>query len=57
MQILQDYWWVIIIFLVGVLVNHLVDLNKMDHKQYLKHRNKDTDDSSDERKNKKDDIW
>lgn len=52
MQLLQDYWWVIMIFLVGVLVNHLVDLNKMDHKQYLKHREKMSDESPAEDKNK-----
>lgn len=36
--LLEKYWWLIIIFLIGVFVNHLVELTKIDHKKFLKSR-------------------
>ncbi|MFC0178892.1 hypothetical protein [Thorsellia kenyensis] len=36
MEFLEKYWWLIIIFLIGVFINHLVELNKIDTKKYYK---------------------
>ncbi len=31
-----DYWWVILILLVGIIINAIKDMNKIDPKQFLK---------------------
>lgn len=35
MSWLADYWWVILILLVGILINTIKDLNKIDVKKFL----------------------
>ena len=31
-----DYWWVILILLIGIIINAIKDMNKIDPKQFLK---------------------
>lgn len=35
-----DYWWVILILLVGIIINAIKDMNKIDPKQFLKNKRK-----------------
>lgn len=40
MHWLADYWWVILILLVGIIINAIKDMNKIDPKQFLKNKRK-----------------
>lgn len=51
--LLQKYWWVIIIFLIGVFINHLVELSKVDHKKYIKRNDQPTENDHNENKGKR----
>lgn len=33
-----DYWWIILILLVGIIINAIKDMNKIDPKQFLKNK-------------------
>lgn len=53
MEWLKDYWWVILIFLIGIFINTIKDLNKTSFKEYLKnkhtkseHHNKSSDNTA-----------
>ncbi|WP_342222018.1 YpfN family protein [Candidatus Fukatsuia endosymbiont of Tuberolachnus salignus] len=35
---LKDYWWVILILLVGVILNAIKALYRLDYKSYLKNK-------------------
>ena len=35
MEWLRDYWWVILIILVGIFINTIKALNKLSYKHYL----------------------
>ena len=35
MSWLADYWWLIPIFLLGVIINAITDLCRVNHKKYL----------------------
>lgn len=35
MEWLKDYWWIILIILLGVFINTIKDLNKLSFKTYL----------------------
>lgn len=35
MEWLKDYWWLILVFLLGVILNAIRDLNKLSFKQYI----------------------
>ena len=35
MEWLKDYWWVILIILVGIFINTIKALNKFNYKHYL----------------------
>ncbi|HCT7996927.1 TPA: YpfN family protein [Morganella morganii] len=38
MHWLADYWWVILVLFVGVILNAIKDLKRVDHKKYLQNR-------------------
>ena len=40
MHWIADYWWVILILLVGIIINAIKDMNKIDPKQFLKNKRK-----------------
>ncbi|MEZ2792846.1 hypothetical protein [Proteus terrae] len=40
MHWLANYWWVILILLVGIIINAIKDMNKIDPKQFLKNKRK-----------------
>ena len=40
MHWITDYWWVILILLVGIIINAIKDMNKIDPKQFLKNKRK-----------------
>ncbi|MFP1934085.1 YpfN family protein [Lonsdalea quercina] len=33
---LADYWWIILLILVGMLINGIKDLRRVDYKRFLK---------------------
>ncbi|WP_304168624.1 YpfN family protein [Lonsdalea britannica] len=33
---LADYWWIILLILVGMLINGIKDLSRVDYKRFLK---------------------
>lgn len=35
MQWLADYWWIILILLVGMILNGIKELRRLDHKRFL----------------------
>ena len=35
MEWLKDYWWVIVIILIGIFINTIKALNKLNYKSYL----------------------
>lgn len=39
MEWLEDYWWIILILLLGIFINTIKDLNKTSFKQYLDKKN------------------
>ncbi|MBG6241122.1 MAG: YpfN family protein [Candidatus Symbiopectobacterium sp. Dall1.0] len=38
MSWLADYWWVILIILVGMVINGMKELSRLDHKRFLKNK-------------------
>lgn len=41
MHWLADYWWILaLLFLVGVMLNTIKDMKRIDHKKYLANRRK-----------------
>ena len=40
MHWITDYWWVILILLVGIIINAIKDMNKIDPKQFRKNKRK-----------------
>lgn len=36
MEWLKDYWWIILIILLGIFLNTIKDLNRLNYKEYLK---------------------
>ncbi|WP_392562846.1 hypothetical protein RHO12_05040 [Orbus sturtevantii] len=39
MEWLKDYWWLILILLLGIFINTIKDLNKTSFKSYLNKKN------------------
>lgn len=39
MEWLKDYWWLILIVLVGIFINTIKDLNKTSFKKYIDKKN------------------
>ena len=39
MEWLENYWWLILIFLAGIFINTIKDLQKTSFKDYLKNTN------------------
>lgn len=35
MQWLADYWWIILVILVGIVLNGIKELRRLDHKKFL----------------------
>ncbi|EFL91752.1 hypothetical protein REG_1217 [Candidatus Regiella insecticola LSR1] len=35
---LKEYWWLILIFLVGIFINSIKALCRLNHKDYLKNK-------------------
>ncbi|AHG18962.1 hypothetical protein Z042_04595 [Chania multitudinisentens RB-25] len=35
MHWLTDYWWVILVILVGIVLNGIKELRRLDHKKFL----------------------
>ena len=35
MEWLKDYWWIIVIILIGIFINTIKALNKLNYKSYL----------------------
>lgn len=33
---LADYWWILLIFLLGTIINAIKELSRLDHRAYLK---------------------
>ncbi|NLS43245.1 YpfN family protein [BEV proteobacterium] len=38
MSWLADYWWVILIILVGMVINGMKELSRLDHKRFIKNK-------------------
>lgn len=38
MEWLKDYWWIILIVLLGIFINTIKDLRKISYKEYLKNK-------------------
>lgn len=36
---LKDYWWVILIILIGIFINVIKDLSRLSYKDYLNKKN------------------
>ncbi|AUH01611.1 YpfN family protein [Pectobacteriaceae bacterium CE70] len=54
---LADYWWIILVFLLGVILNGIKELRRLDHKSFLNDKpeippHRDNNDKWDE-----DDDW
>lgn len=37
-QWLADYWWIILVLFLGIILNAIKDLKRVDHKKYLLNR-------------------
>ncbi|WP_127960319.1 YpfN family protein [Serratia microhaemolytica] len=35
MAFLADYWWIILVLLVGIFINNIKALTRLDHRKYL----------------------
>ncbi|HDL7146766.1 TPA: YpfN family protein [Yersinia enterocolitica] len=38
MHWLADYWWVVLIILVGMILNGIKELRRLDHKKFLSNK-------------------
>jgi hypothetical protein len=53
MEWLKDYWWLILLFLLGVFLNVIRDLNSISYKHYLDKKKGPQQDKVDEKEDNK----
>lgn len=38
MELIKEYWWVILILLFGIILNGIKELRRLDHKKFLQNK-------------------